>query len=58
MSQQQYEFKVTLKCGTELTPKGFYYQGKRVILVGCAKSGHTIRRSELIAETKIEVLKK
>jgi ribosomal protein L32 len=52
----RFKFKVTLKCGTILRPKGFYYQGKKVILVGCEETGHTIRRSELCEDVKIEII--
>lgn len=49
---KKYIFKVII--GDEvLYPKGFYYQGKYVIIVGCEKSGHTIRRKELLTDVEI-----
>jgi hypothetical protein len=43
--------------GKEYFPKGFYYQGKFIILVGCEKSNHTIRRKERISDVEITVTK-
>lgn len=35
-------------------PKGFYYQGKKhIVLVGDIVSGHTLRRKELIEDVEI-----
>lgn len=49
-----YCFKVTI--GSEVIyPKGFYYQGKHVIIVGDIIKGHTIRRKELASNVEIEV---
>lgn len=39
-----------------LKPKGFYYQGKHIILVGDAEKGHTIRRKELISEVHLTLI--
>lgn len=33
------------KKGRKLDPKGFYYNGKNVVLVGSVKEDHTIRLS-------------
>ena len=50
----KYKFKVTI--GNEIIyPKGFYYQGKYVIIVGDVLKEHTIRRKELIEDVKIEI---
>ena len=48
--------KFTAKVGSEtLHPKGFYYQGKYVILVGCTINNHTIRRKEIIGDVDIKI---
>jgi hypothetical protein len=52
----RYKFVATID-GTKFYPKGFYYQGKFVILVGCTKTDHTIRRKEKIDDVEIEVIK-
>lgn len=36
-------------------PKGFYYQKKYIILVGCEIKNHTIRRKELIENVNITI---
>ena len=36
-------------------PKGFYYQGKFIILVGCEKANHTVRRKEKITDVEIVI---
>jgi hypothetical protein len=49
-------FNFVAKVGkTTYTPKGFYYQGKYVILVGCVKEGHTVRRKFDIKDVEIIV---
>lgn len=53
---KKYSFKAVIN-GEILYPKGFYYQGKFIILVGCEKSNHTIRRKEKINNVEIEVIK-
>jgi hypothetical protein len=50
----KYSF-VAIIDGKELFPKGFYYQGKSIILVGCEKSNHTIRRKEKTTDVEIIV---
>lgn len=47
-----YKFKAVIN-GETLYPKGFYYQGKHVVLVGCVIQNHTIRRKELLSEVEI-----
>ena len=50
------KFKFTAKVGSQtLHPKGFYYQGKYVILVGCTIKNHTIRRKEIIGDVDIKI---
>lgn len=44
--------------GKKFFPKGFYYQGKFIILVGCEKTGHTIRRKERVEDVEILVTEK
>lgn len=51
---RKYSFKAIID-GKESFPKGFYYQGKFIILVGCEKSDHTIRRKEKITDVEIVV---
>ena len=51
---KKYSFKAIID-GKEFFPKGFYYQGKFIILVGCEKSDHTIRRKEKITDVEIVV---
>jgi hypothetical protein len=53
-----YKFKVTfLATGKVLEPKGFYYQGKKhVVLVGDVKTDSTVRQKVLVSEVKIEIL--
>lgn len=51
---KKYKFKATI--GKEkLTPKGFYYQGKFIILVGCEIKDHSIRRKEKIDDVEITI---
>jgi hypothetical protein len=54
---KKYSFKAVIG-GNEFFPKGFYYQGKFIILVGCEKSNHTIKRKEKITDVQIEVKEK
>ena len=54
MTMKTYKFKASIN-GEIIYPKGFYYQGKHIILVGCTISNHTIRRKELISDVDIEV---
>lgn len=49
---KKYKFKAIIN-GVNLFPKGFYYQGKHVILVGCEIKNHTIRRKEKIEDVQI-----
>jgi hypothetical protein len=51
---KKYKFKAIID-GVEYNPKGFYYQGKFIILVGCEKSNHTVRRKELISDVEVIV---
>ena len=51
---KKYSFKARID-GKEFFPKGFYYQGKFIILVGCEKADHTIRRKEKITDVEIVV---
>lgn len=50
-----YKFIATIN-GIKYYPKGFYYQGKYVILVGCTIKDNTIRRKELITDVEIEII--
>lgn len=52
---KKFEFKATIGNQTYF-PKGFYYQGKFVVLVGCTKTDHTIRRKVKIEDVKLELL--
>lgn len=52
---EKIEFKIII--GKEiLYPKGFYYQGNNIIIVGCNIKNHTIRRKEKISDVIIEIL--
>ena len=51
---KKYKFKATIN-GKEFFPKGFYYQGKYIILVGDEVLDHTIRRKEKIEDVEIIV---
>jgi hypothetical protein len=46
---KKYNFKAIIN-SKEFFPKGFYYQDKFIILVGCEKLNHTIRRKEKITD--------
>ena len=51
------KYKFIAKIGKEtFEPKGIYYQGKFVILVGDVAKDHTIRRKERIQDATIEIL--
>ena len=50
----KYTFKATI-AGKEYFPKGFYYQGKFIVLVGCEIQNHTIRRKEKIEDVLMVV---
>jgi hypothetical protein len=50
----KYSFKAIIN-NKEYFPKGFYYQGKYIIIVGCIKADHTIRRKEKITDVNIIV---
>ncbi len=52
---EKYKFKVIID-GEVSFPKGFYYQGKHIILVGCEILNHTIRRKEKIDDVEIIVI--
>lgn len=51
----KYSFKAIID-GKEFFPKGFYYQGEYIILVGCEKSGHTTRRKDRINSVEIQII--
>ena len=51
---RRYEFRAVVN-GRVYRPKGFYYQGRHVILVGDADSGHTIRAKHQARDVDIEV---
>lgn len=52
--KRKYSFEA--KIGKEvLNPKGFYYQGNFIILVGCERQDHTIRRKERISDVEITI---
>ncbi len=51
---KKYKFKAVIG-DKELFPKGFYYQGKHIVLVGCEILNHTIRRKEKIEDVDITV---
>jgi len=53
--KKQYKF-IAIIDDEIIKPKGFYYQGKHIILVGDVEKGHTIRRKELIDDVIIEIL--
>jgi hypothetical protein len=51
-------YKFTVTIGPETYhPKGFYYQGKYIILVGDVDKNHTIRRKERIEDVEIKIKK-
>lgn len=52
----KYKFEAIIGTKT-LYPKGFYYQNKHIILVGCTLQNHTIRRKELIEDVEIKIHK-
>ena len=52
---KKYKFKATID-GLVYQPKGFYYQGKYIILVGDEVSNHTIRRKERIEDVDIQII--
>lgn len=52
---KKYRFIATIN-GNSFFPKGFYYQGKYIILVGDIVENHTIRRKEKIEDVEIEVI--
>lgn len=50
---KRYKFTVTVR-GRQFNPKGFYYQGKKyIILVGDEEKNHTIRMKELVTDVEI-----
>lgn len=49
---KKYKFKAIID-NQEYFPKGFYYQDKYIILVGCEIVGHTVRRKEKIKDVEI-----
>ena len=51
---KKHQFEVTID-GVTYNPKGFYYQGAYVILVGDVTLGHTIRRKEKIEDVEIKI---
>lgn len=51
---KKYKF-IAIIDGIEYFPKGFYYQDKHIILVGCTKENHTIRRKEKIENVEITI---
>lgn len=49
-----YKFTARVCGGEPFHPKGFYYQGKKyIVLVGDEDEGHTIRRKELVEDVEI-----
>lgn len=52
---RKYSFKAVIN-KREFFPKGFYYQGKFIILVGCEKENHTIRRKEKIEDVEVFII--
>lgn len=54
---KKYSFKAIID-GVEYYPKGFYYQGKFIIIVGCEKENHTIRIKRKITDVTIIVNEK
>ena len=54
-----HNFTVVLNTGEILKPKGLYYQGNSVVLVGDVASQHTIRHKIHLSEIKdIKITKK
>ena len=62
----RWKFKATLtkddkrtnyRAGTTFDPKGFYYNGKNVILVGSVGENHTIRLSFPVDLVDVEAVK-
>lgn len=51
---KKYSFKAIVN-GKTLFPKGFYYQNNDVILIGCEKSGHTIRQKLKIKDVELVI---
>lgn len=54
LTTKKYSFKAIIN-NKEYFPKGFYYQGKFIILVGCEITNNTIRRKERIEDVEIFV---
>lgn len=54
MTNTKYTFKAIID-KKEFFPKGFYYQGNFIILVGCTITDHSIRRKEKISDVEIIV---
>jgi hypothetical protein len=52
---KKYKFEAIIN-GKKYFPKGFYYQGKYVVLVGCEKENHTIRRKEKIGDVELNII--
>ena len=53
---RKYKFEAKIN-GETFYPKGFYYQGKYIILVGCEIQNHTVRRKERIEDVEILIIK-
>jgi hypothetical protein len=53
---KKYKFIATVN-NIKYYPKGFYYQGKKVILVGCEITNHTIRQKFNINDVDIKIEK-
>lgn len=51
----KYKFIATIY-GEKFFPKGFYYQGKYIILVGDIITNNTIRRKERISDVEITII--
>lgn len=49
---KKYKFKAIIN-NQVIYPKGFYYQGKFIIIVGSEVDNHTIRRKERIEDVEI-----
>ena len=60
-----YKFKATLlkddkrgwhKAGQVFDPKGIYYNGNKVILVGSVKENHVTRLAFPVEDVKVEIM--
>lgn len=51
----QYDPRTGFKKGKTFDPKGFYYNGKNVILVGSVKENHSVRMAFPVDSVQISV---